>query len=144
MKTSHLFLRKHYRPGTQQHDLTPSTLAGHRFKKRTFSQLERSCSWVCHLLSVLGLGAETFGAIAEETIDETLIHWDFLYSNGFNKHVNKRLNRSRGPVKGLCWIKRQPSWNILRDIQICPHDIINSSVLWWEIVGFSWTEGRYV
>ena len=92
MKTSHLLLCKHCRLGTQQDDLTPSTLAGHRFGKGTLSQLARSCSWVCHLLSLPGLGGETFGESAGETTDETILHWDFLYSSGFNKHFNKRFN----------------------------------------------------
>ena len=77
MKTSHLFLCKHCRPGAQQDDLTPSTLAGHRFGKGTLSQLARSCLWVYRLLSLPGLGGETFGEIAGETTDEIILHWDF-------------------------------------------------------------------
>ena len=32
---------------------------------------------------------------------ETILHLDFLCSSSFNKHLNKRFNRSRGPVKGF-------------------------------------------
>ena len=119
MKTSRLFLREHCQPGAQQDNLIPSILAGHRFRKGTLSQLKRCCSWVRHLLSIPALGGETLGEIASETIDETILHWGFLYFCGFNKHFNKRFNRSCGRVKGFCWSKRQPSENIQTDIQIC-------------------------
>ena len=132
MKTSRLFLRKHCQPRAQQDDFKPSTLAGHRFGKGTLSRLKRCCSWVCHLLSIPDLGGETLGEIAGETIGKTIFCWNFLYFSGFNKHFNRRFNWSCGRVKGFRWMTRQPSKNILADIQICPHDTINSSVLCWE------------
>ena len=101
MKTSRLFLLKQCQPGTQQKKFTPSTLAGHRFGKGTLSRLKRCCSWVRHLLSIPGLGDETLGEIAGETIDETILHWGFLYFSAFNKHFDKRFNRQCGRVKGF-------------------------------------------
>ena len=78
MKTSHLFLCKHCQPGAQRDGLTPSTFAGHRRGKGNLYRLKRCCSWVRRLLSIPGLGGETFGKIAAETIDETILHW-FLF-----------------------------------------------------------------
>ena len=34
---------------------------------------------MCHLLSIPGLGGETFGEIGGETIDETIIDWVFQF-----------------------------------------------------------------
>ena len=68
-KTSRLFLRKRCQPRAQQDDLTPSTLVGHWFGKGTLSRLKRCCLLsVRHLLSIPGLGGETLGEIAGETI----------------------------------------------------------------------------
>ena len=74
----------------------------------TVARLESSSSQVRHLLSIPGLGGKTFGKIGGETIDETILHWVFLYFSGFNKHFNKRFNRPSGHVKGLRGIKDSP------------------------------------
>ena len=74
----------------------------------TVARFESSSSQVCHLLSIPGLAGETFGEIGGETIDETILHWVFLYFSGFNKHFNKCFNRPSGHVKGLRGIKDSP------------------------------------
>ena len=50
-----------------------------------------------------------------------------------------------GRVKGFCWIKKEPFKRIQPDFQTRPtYDMTNSTVLCWEMVVFSWTEGRCV
>ena len=144
MKTSHMFLCKRCQPGAQQDDLTPSTLAGHRFRKGTPSQLERSCSWVCHLLSIPGLSGATLGELAGEINDETILHLDCLYSSGFNKHFNKRFPQATRTCQGVLLDQKEPLKKIQPDSRQGPHDMTNSTVLCWETVVFSWTEGRCV
>ena len=68
----------------------------------TDARLESSSSQVCHLLSIPGLGGESFGEIGGETIDETILHWGFLYfsvSTGISTNVSTgRADTSRSFV----------------------------------------------